>query len=243
MKSSIIDSNNKMKQELVKEHFSKQADEYEELMARLIPHYREQHGIIYDLLPEKEQKKIHVLDLGCGNGILSDLVIRKYPGSFIIAFDLTEDMLKAYKKKHLKYSDRFELKIGDFRTDSIGGDYDIILAGLTLHHLTWEERKSFYKTLYSALSKGGCLIARDIIIDEDPYVKEYQYNLWKQFMKSRGEDPEFWYAKHIEKDYPPTLTDHFKWLKQAGFKQVACYWRYLNFAITKAITLFKIEGE
>ena len=53
-------------------------------------------------------------------------------------------------------------------------------------------------------------------------------------MQSQGEDPEFWYAKHIEKDHPMTLTDHFAWLKKAGFAKVACQWRLYNFAITTA---------
>lgn len=53
-------------------------------------------------------------------------------------------------------------------------------------------------------------------------------------MQSQGEDPEFWYAKHIEKDHPMTLTDHFAWLKKAGFAKVPCQWRLYNFAITTA---------
>ncbi|KHE92698.1 MAG: hypothetical protein K8F52_08655 [Candidatus Scalindua rubra] len=63
-----------MKQEQVKEHFAKQADEYEELMVKLVPQYLEQNQIIYSLLPN-EDKNYRVLDLGCGNGILSKCVI------------------------------------------------------------------------------------------------------------------------------------------------------------------------
>lgn len=222
-----------MEQDQIKEHFSKQADEYEILMVKLIPYYLEQHQIIYSLLPG-EDKKYRVLDLGCGNGILSELVFQKLPHSHIVCFDLTEEMLKAYEKKLSKYFGKFELKQGDFRTDSIGQGYDIIIAGLTLHHLIWEERKEFYKILYSSLNEGGLLIARDIIIDENKEVVKDQYDQWKEFMRSQGEDPDFWYSKHIEKDHPMTLTDHFNWLEKAGFSKAACHWRFYNFAITTA---------
>ncbi len=222
-----------MKQEQVKEHFARQADEYEELMVKLVPQYLEQHQIIYSLLPN-DDKNYRVLDLGCGNGILSELVFRKLLNSHIVGFDLTESMLKAFKKKMSKYSGRFELIQGDFRTDSIGNEYDIIIAGLTLHHLTWEEREKFYKTLYSSLNEGGLFIARDIIIDENKEVVNDQYCYWKEFIKSQGEAPDFWYFKHIEKDYPMTLTDHFAWLRKAGFSKMACQWRLYNFAITTA---------
>ena len=224
-----------MKQKQVIEHFSKQADEYEKLMVRIVPQYRKQHEIIYDLLPIEKTRKYRVLDLGCGNGILSELVFKKLPRSFIVGFDLTEDMLKAFNKKLSGYSGQFELKPGDYRTDSIGANYDIVLAGLTLHHLTWDERKKFYKTIYYALNEDGIFISRDIIIDEDPDVKTYQYSLWKNYMRSKGEDPEFWFAKHMEKDHPITLSDHFMWLKEAGFVKIACQWRLYNFAITTAV--------
>lgn len=223
-----------MKQEQVKEHFAKQADEYEKLMVRLIPQYLEQHQIIYNLLP-KEDRSYRVLDLGCGNGILSELVFKKLPHSFVVAFDLTENMLNAYEKKLSNYSGNFELKQGDFRTESIGKGYDIIIAGLSLHHLTWKEREKFYSSLYSALNPEGLFLSRDIIIDEDQTIMQEHYSCWKAFMKSRGEDPEFWYAKHIEKDCPITLTDHFAWLRKAGLTKVACHWRLYNFAVTSAM--------
>lgn len=189
--------------------------------------------IIFDLIPE-EEKEYRVLDLGCGNGILTDLVFRKLPNSYVVGFDLTENMLAAFEKKVSGHTRKFELVQGDFRTDSIGEGYDIILAGLTLHHLTWEERKKFYHRLYSALSHRGLFIARDIIVDEDQTIAQEQYSYWEKFMQSQGENPDFWYAKHIEKDHPMTLFDHFSWLKNAGFTQVACQWRLYNFAITTA---------
>ena len=218
----------------VKEHFGKQAGGYEELMVRLIPGYLEQHAIIYDLLPE-EERAYKVLDLGCGNGVLSEQVLKKYPHARIVGFDLTEEMLKAYKNKLSKYSGSFELKKGDFKTESIGANYDIILAGLSLHHLDLEQRRNFYKTIYSALNAGGMFISCDIIIDEDEDVRTQQYELWKRFIKSSGEDPEFWYSKHMQKDTPVTLSDNFTWLKDAGFIKIGCHYRLFNFAVSSAM--------
>lgn len=222
-----------MKQEQVKEHFAKQADAYEALMVRLVPHYLAQHEIIASLLPD-DDRGCRVLDLGCGNGVLSELVFQKLPRSRIVGFDLTESMLAAYEKKLAAYRGKFTLKAGDFRTDPIGTGYDIILAGLSLQHLTGAERRAFYRQLFAALNHGGLLVARDIIVDEDNEVATYQTLLWKKFMSAQGEDPEFWHARHLAKDHPVTLADHFQWLKEAGFTKVGCYWRLYNFAVTAA---------
>jgi len=222
-----------MKNEQVIEHFRSQANDYEQLMVRIIPQYLEQNRIIFDLLPEQD-RGYRVLDLGCGNGVLSELVLRKYSTPHVVGFDITEGMLKAYAKKLGAYAGKFELKRGDFLKDPVGEGYDIILAGLTLHHLTWRQRKEFYKTLGAALNRRGLFVARDIIIDQDPEVTRDHYARWKNFMRAQGEDPEFWYAKHMEKDHPVTLSDHFSWLREAGFSRAACHWRLHNFAITAA---------
>ncbi len=71
---------------------------YAHTMAKLIPQYLEQRAIICDLLPKKD-RNYRVLDLGCGNGFLSELVLRKLSRSFVVAFDLTEAMLDAFAKK------------------------------------------------------------------------------------------------------------------------------------------------
>ncbi len=226
-----------MKDINIQEHFAKQASDYEALMTRLVPQYLEQHKIIFDLLPSDKNKNYRVLDLGCGNGILSEIVLKKLPNSHITGFDITTEMLDAYEQKISKYTKNYELIQGDYKIDSIGKSYDIILTGMTLHHLNWEERKVFYQKLFNSANQNAVYISNDIIIDEDNNVKEHQYSLWKQFMKEQGENPEFWYEKHIEKDFPIILSNHFDWLKEVGFQQSACYWRMYNFAITKAIKL------
>ncbi len=71
----------------------------------------------------------------------------------------------------------------------------------------------------------------EIIVDEDPFITEWHYSLWRELMSSLGEDDVFWYHKHREKDHPVSIENQMTWLKEAGFRHTACHWRYLNFAI------------
>jgi len=223
-----------MMTEQIIRHFEAQSIEYEGLMQRLVPQYKKQHEIIYELLPEVSEKQLRVLDLGCGNGALSELVLNKLPNAYVVGFDLAPKMLAAYEEKLLEFKGRYELLLGDFRFDSIGKNYDIVLAGLSLQHLTWGERKEFYKLVYSVLNPKGSFILDDIIIDEDWHTRKIQYSNWMEFIASNGEDPNFWLNKHLIKDYPLTLEDHFQWLEDAGFLKTDCYWRFRNFAISMA---------
>ena len=216
-------------------HFDKQVHEYEILMEKLVPQYKKQHEIIYDLLPMNTGEEIRILDLGCGNGILSRLALEKLPSGHVVGFDLTPQMLESYVENLSNYSGRFELIQGDYRFDPMGSNYDIILAGLTLQHLTWGQRKDFYRMISNILNTGGSFILNDIVIDEDWDTRNQQYDNWLKFIESNGEDPAYWFDKHMNKDYPVTLEDHFKWLEVAGFSQVKCHWRHNNFAVTSAV--------
>ncbi|MDX1775756.1 MAG: class I SAM-dependent methyltransferase [Desulfobulbales bacterium] len=216
-------------------HFTNQANEYNTLMQKLVPQYKEQHEVIHDLLPETSDRHLRVLDLGCGSGALSKLVLQKIPEATVVGFDLTPKMLDAYEKNLSRYKGRYELICGDYRFDSLGGNYDIVLAGLTLQHLTWGERKDFYMVIYSILNANGSFILSDIIIDEDWDTRKLHYSNWMSFMAANGEDPQFWYEKHMTKDYPVTLEDHFEWLENTGFSNMKCHWRYNNFAVTSAL--------
>lgn len=219
----------------IQEHFAKQVQQYESLMEKLVPYYREQHRILQMLLPLDSDRHYRVLDLGCGNGMSSSLVLEKLPHASLVGFDITEAMLEAYRYNISQITSDYQTIQGDYRTESFGDGYDIIISGMTLHHLTLQERQDFYPILHAALNPDGLYLSNDIIVDEDSHVREDQYHLWKAFMRSGGEDPEFWYDKHLSKDHPLTLSQQMAWLAAAGFQHAGCYWRYHNFAITKAL--------
>lgn len=220
-----------MEQEQVREHFRKQAADYIGLMEKLVPQYMDQQEFLCKLIPFDHEQSIRVLDLGSGPGVLSEIVLRLYPQAQVVAFDLTEEMLEVCKQRLSEFEGHFDTRQGDFKTDSFGLGYDVILAGLTLHHLSDEERKEIFSRLYGALNGNGIFLAREIVVDEDSFVTDWHYLLWRSFMKSSGEDDAFWYSKHKQKDYPVSIEKELSWLRNAGFTHTACHWRYWNFAI------------
>ncbi len=220
-----------MQQEEVKKHFRKQVAEYVGLMGRLVPQYMEQQKFLCELIPFDRNSPIHVLDLGSGPGVLSELVLKLYPQAKVLAFDLTREMLEACKQRLAAFEGRIVIRQGDFSRDSFGAGYDVILAGLTLHHLDHEQRREIYVRLYGALKSPGVFLAREVIVDDDPFVTEWHYSLWRSFMRANGEDDAFWFGKHREKDHPASVEQQSAWLRKAGFVHTACHWRYWNFAI------------
>lgn len=220
-----------MEQEQVKEHFRKQAADYIGLMQRLIPQYTESGEALCNLIPFERRKAIRVLDLGAGPGVLSELVLQKFEHAQVVVFDLTEEMLQMSARRLAVYDTRVEVVQGDYTKDSFGSGYDVILAGLTLHHLEDAARREIFSKLFASLNAPGIFLAREIVVDGDPSVTDWHYALWRAFMRAGGEDDNFWYAKHREKDHPVSVEKQLDWLRAAGFQSVGCHWRYWNFAI------------
>lgn len=215
----------------VSEHFEKEAFVYDELIIRLIPNYEEQNDVIAKLIPFDRNKKLTALDLGCGTGILSYLILKEFPNAQVTAFDLAENMLKVCKKNLGIYRDRLELKQGNFGADEIGQGYDIVLSGLSTHHLDNTGKTNLYKRIYQGLNPGGVFINREIILGATPNLTEQYHQLWREYIRSNGEDDKKWFEKYLEEDIPASVEDQLEWLIDAGFIDVGCHWRYLNFAV------------
>jgi tRNA (cmo5U34)-methyltransferase len=159
-------------------------------------------------------------------------VLAERPHATVTLLDLTPEMIDAARARI--GDQRAIYRVGDFRQVDLGGDYDLIIASLSLHHLTHDERSAFAARLFESLAPGGQLLTAEVIVDPSPDVRERQYSLWRDFMRSHGEDGDEWYRKHLLKDHPVEPRAWIDWLTSAGFRSAGCYWRYLNFAVFAA---------
>lgn len=223
-----------METEQVKDHFRRQVSEYEDLMRRIIPEYDFQAQLMLDLIPFDRSAGIRVIDLGSGPGTLSELVLDRYPNATVLAIDITDEMVSTARSRCGRFADRFSAMTGDFGEIEIPRGFDLVLAGLSLHHLNEEARLTLLSKLYPSLHPEAAFVSREVVIDPDPYVSDWHYRMWRQFMDSNGEDGATWFQRHLAKDHPATIDSQLAWLKSAGFAHAACHWRFLNFAVLSA---------
>ncbi|HEY4186383.1 MAG TPA: class I SAM-dependent methyltransferase [Polyangia bacterium] len=214
----------------VQQHFRVQVPAYTELMQRLIPHYDLQRDVMVSLMPSDRTLPLRILDLGCGTGVMASRLADEFPSAQLTLFDLTDEMID-HCKSRLGANSRVSFKVGDFRKDDFGSGYDMILASLSLHHATLDERPLLAERLLRSLVPGGLLITAEVVVDESPPVRERQYEMWRRFMASQGEDADAWYQRHLAKDHPVEMSRWIRMLSDAGFASPGCFWRYLNFAI------------
>lgn len=215
----------------IRKHFEDEAAVYDGLIDRLIPHYHEQHEVIVRLIPLSGESQFKALDLGSGTGALSHLILRFFPNAIVCAYDLADNMLEVCKTRLSSFSDRVSFVRGDFAVDDIGSGHEVILSGLAIHHLPHQKKKELFNCIFHALNPGGVFIIRDAVLGATPALTKLYERLWREFMRSSGEDDSIWFEKYLNEDIPASVEDQTAWLRAAGFIDAACHWRYLNFAI------------
>ncbi len=221
-----------MDAEEVRLQFDGMAADYEWLMNRLVPFYQKQNSLLMDLIPMERKMAFKALDLGSGPGILSRLLLDTFPNAQVTAFDISPVMLDTCKKKLWAYPNRANFISGDFTKDDFGTGYDVVFTGLVLQHTHDEGKRAFFKKIIGRMNPGAILLSRDIVRGTTPTLSLEYERLWRLYMRAQGEDGTLWYSKFQAQDPPATVEDQTRWLRDAGFIDVGCHWRHLNFAIT-----------
>lgn len=119
--------------------------------------YRQQELLkIVRSLPENEKLQ-SVLDLGCGTGLLGMSVVGDVPGRTGTFIDLMPQNIMSESAEQMGVSDKVKVISGNFLTDDIGGDYDLILA-VSIVLFAKGGMDAFMKKCYDALNPGGVML-------------------------------------------------------------------------------------
>ncbi|KRD12568.1 methyltransferase type 11 [Flavobacterium sp. Root901] len=167
----------------------------------------------------------NVLDIGCGAGNYTLMMLSKLPNLNCTLVDLSLPMLeKALERVSAVTSGEVVIKQGDIReVDLKENTFDIILAGAVLHHLRddkdWE---TTFAKLFRLLKPGGCLMISDLITQDTELLNEYTWQRYGEYLEGIG-GPEYRQNvfDYIEKeDTPRSMNYQLDLMKKTGFKSV-----------------------
>lgn len=143
-------------------------------------------------------------------------------------------MIEMAKIKLDDYNDIYYIT-GDFYHFDFPEKYDVIISSLALHHLvTDNDKKDFYKKIYTALNDGGVFLNADVVLGSNEHLQMLYITKWKEFMNlsiSMREIEEKWIPAAEAEDHPSKLVDQLKWLFDIGFKDVDIVWKYYGGAV------------
>ncbi|MEO6851614.1 MAG: methyltransferase [Mucilaginibacter sp.] len=215
----------------VKEQFSSVSKKYDSQREYLIPCFKDFYSACLPLVKSLTHAK-SVLDIGAGTGLFSQFVYDLNPDLDFMLTDLSGQMLNVARER-FEGLHNFEYIELDFSKDALPGKYDLIISGLAIHHLQDVDKAKLYKNAYLALNDGGLFINADQVAGKNLLFDSLYKYYWRETVSNSGLDHEALIQafERTKLDKLAPLDTQLKMLEKAGFNEVDCIYKNMNFAV------------
>ncbi|WP_426451602.1 class I SAM-dependent methyltransferase [Paenibacillus sp. S-38] len=217
--------------ENVKMLFDAAASDYDRQRRQLIPCFDEFYGMALSLV-ESADASPRILDLGSGTGLFASLLSQKYPNAHFTLMDVSENMLEGARARFGDASNVAYIA-ADYSNYPFTEQYDFVISSLSIHHLTHEEKKRLFRTIHRILTAGGIFVNADQVQGETAASDAYYRKRWLESIYQSGLSPEAIEAavERRKVDINARGDEQLRWLREAGFADMDCMYKYLDFAV------------
>lgn len=188
-----------------------------------------------------DRKDVRVLDLGCGDGVLTAEILSQCGLGRTIRATLVDgsaDMLHRAGDRlgpsgNIAYVNASFHELINGRSPL--GSFDLCMSSQAIHHLDMKEKTALFRFIFGHLNEGGCFINADVVLPPSEGLQTWYFKLWResmQYMMDQAgvtdETPEEVirrYQDPASMNRPDTLGDQLAALKEAGFRDVDCYFK------------------
>lgn len=134
--------------------------------------------LLQKLISQKEDwPKWNVLDLGCGNGRVTEFLHRVF--SHAQGVDVSPEMIKKAKERLPSMAECFFVNNGKDLADFENGVYDLVYSYIVLQHCPRDVVKNYMLEIHRVLREGGIFVFQLPISDDPPKDPEsYQGARW-----------------------------------------------------------------
>jgi tRNA (cmo5U34)-methyltransferase len=171
---------------------------------------------LVDALPATVDR---ALDLGCGDGNLTAVLLTARPGiTTVVGLDSSPPMLERARQR-FRDEPRVTFEERDLSEPLPDlGPFDAVVSGFAIHHLAHERKRRLFAEVAARLRPGGLFANLEVVQCATPELHE-EFN---RRIGRPGGDPE---------DVLATVADQLAWMRDAGLQQVDCNWRWRGFAL------------
>ena len=216
-----------------------------------IPERETQIEIIASLIPAVPGPQ-HILDLCCGEGVLTRALLDRFPGYHIHGFDGSPKMLEQAQTSLAEYGERFASRLFDLAASDwrqFPWPVHAVVSSLAIHHLDATQKQDLFRDIFRVLAPGGVFIVADVIQPVTELATYLAARMWDEAVRERalaldGNLEGYEQFQKMEWNsftYPETgpdpvdkmspLFDQLQWLAQAGFTDVDVFWVRAGHAI------------
>ena len=212
-------------------------DIFENMLSRSIPQYEVMRDTVTNISSHFLGDGV-LVDIGCSRGDQISRMVESNPNALFHGVECSKPMFDACINRFNDYKN-IKFHNLDLRKDWIEIDnIDVCHSILTLQFIPMEYRLNLLKSIYDSIKQGGCLILVEKIIGGSACIDSLMTEKYYDFKSSNGYSDYEIDRKRLSLEgvlVPVTAKWNEELLSMAGFKQIDCFWRWLNFAAWIAI--------
>lgn len=209
---------------------------FDNMLERSIPQYEVMRQAVFALGSQFLQPGDTVVDLGASRGeAVAPFVDLLGDTGYFVCVEAAEAMRLVLEERFAK-----RIAAGDLSVipDDLRHSYPDVRAALTLAVLTLqftpiEHRQRIVQRIFDATRPGGAVILVEKVLGEGADISDLLVREYHSFKQGNGYSREDVDRKALSLEgvlVPVTARWNQELLAQSGFRQVECFWRWMNFA-------------
>ncbi len=230
------------------------ADAFLRRRETVIPLLDVQEALIGTLLDRHPHPIERFLDLGSGDGAMSQLVLAHRPGAEAVLVDFSEPMLTGVGERLGDPARRWSAVRGDlsdpgWRDGLPGGPFGAAVSGLAIHHLPAARKRALFAEVFELLAPGGLFVNLEYVLVRGVLAGLFNEQMVANAMRVErdraGEHAAHRAAEEVrrrladdgvgDEDLPDTAEDQVAWLRQVGFEQAEVHFKWAEAAVFGAV--------
>jgi tRNA (cmo5U34)-methyltransferase len=216
----------------VKRVFDAGAEAYDGQRRKVIPCFDDFYGTAVDLIPFDPSERFTVLDLGAGTGLLTALILKRFPRAEPTVLDFSEKMLEKARERFQRQG-QVRFVALNYADSPLPGDFHLVVSAMSIHHLFDSEKRRLFNRIYNALSAGGYFIHAELVRGTTDFSEAVYRRVWLDHLKETdlAEHERSAILDRMTYDRTAALEAQLSWLREAGFVDIDCYYKYHPFAV------------
>lgn len=209
---------------------------FDDMLARSIPQYQVMRDLVTDIGTPFVQPQTTVIDLGCSRGEALDPFVRKFGAhNRFVGVEVSEPMLESARSRYQGYinSGVVDIQNLDLREDYPQERASLTLCVLTLMFTPIQYRLRIVNEMYKHTVPGGAVILVEKLIGMSADIDQIMVDRYHRMKHELGYSWDEIERKRLALEgvqVPVTAGWNEDLLRSAGFSQVDCFWRWMNFA-------------
>lgn len=212
------------------------ADAFDDMLRRSIPQHEAMRQACFDLGARYVRPKTDIVDLGCSRCEAIEPFYRRFGcHNRFVGVEASEPMREAARER---FRTAIENGIVEVRGDDLRESYPPVRASLTLCVLTLqftpiEHRLRIVRDIARSTIPGGAVILVEKVIGSTADLDRAMVDLYYGLKADNGYSAEAIERKRLSLEgvlVPVTARWNEELLAGAGFAEVDCFWRWMNFA-------------